>query len=435
MAARPRTRSLGSPGGLTRPHRSDPTAVIDPTAPTAAPGPPLEPLGGRRTSANRRIWIVVAVVVAGLVVANLVAQGLDRAVGGSEPGGATGSSYGTGADGLAAFATLLTQTGHDVEQQRGSLVDDPPPSDATAFVLEPNALTENDGAALLQFVTAGGRLVVGGRAPYYLHDFADAPPDWQPAGDTSWTTVDPSLGALHDIRTAGTGSWSAPNGTSPLVGDESESLVTRARAGRGEILYLADASPLENAYLGSGDNAAFALGLAGDVGRADEAQRSGARGSHVSHAVVFAEGVHGYGARRGLGALPDRWKVALVLLGVAALAFVWSRARRFGPPDRTARDLPPARALYVEALSVSLERTRDRAAALAPAQRWARARVAARAGIGATANDDELAGAARSFGCTDDEVAALLAPVTESAGILALGRAVARVSGSEGRLR
>ncbi len=263
------------------------------------------------TSAKRRIWIAIAVVVAGLVAANLFAQGLDRAVGGSEPGGATGSSYGTAADGLAAFASLLSHYGHDVGQQRGSLVDDPPPQDATAFVLEPKVLTSNDGEALRQFVTAGGRLVIGGFAPFYLHDLADAPPAWSPDGNSTWTVADGSLGQARDIEAAGTGSWSAPNGTTPLVGTTGRSLVAHATVGRGEIFYLADASPLENAYLGSGDNAAFALALAGTAGRS----------------VVFPEGVHGYGTSRGLGAIPERWKFALALLGVAALAFVWSRAR------------------------------------------------------------------------------------------------------------
>ncbi len=82
---------------------------------------------------------------------------------------------------------------------------------------------------------------------------------------------------------------------------------------------------------------------------------------------------------------------------------------------------------------MSLERTRDHAASLAPAQAWARTRVAARAGLGGTVNDDDLGRAARSFGCTEDEVAALLAPVTDTASILALGRAVARVAGRNGR--
>src|SRR5207245_713823 len=84
----------------------------------------------------------------------------------------------------------------------------------------------------------------------------------------------------------------------------------------------------------------------------------------------------GYGTSRGFAAIPRRWKVALILVGLAALAFVWSRARRFGPPDQSRRALPPARAQYVDALSVSLERTRDHAGALAPAQRGARAGVA-----------------------------------------------------------
>ncbi|MDP9335811.1 MAG: hypothetical protein M3Q30_21240, partial [Actinomycetota bacterium] len=194
--------------------------------------------------------------------------------------------------------------------------------------------------------------------------------------------------------------------------------LTRDQVGRGEMYFLADVSPLENAFLATGDNAAFGLALAGDAGRP----------------VVFAEGVHGYGASRGLAAIPDRWKVALILVALAALAFVWSRARRFGPPDQSRRDLPPARAEYVHALSVSLERTRDHAGALAPAQRWARARVAARAGLGAKADDEALARAARSLGCPEDEVAVLLAPVSDEASILALGRAVARVGG-DGRMQ
>ena len=63
---------------------------------------------------------------------------------------------------------------------------------------------------------------------------------------------------------------------------------------------------------------------------------------------LFAEGVHGYGESRGIAAIPSRWKWALFALAAAALAFVWSRARRFGPPDRASRALPPARADGVE---------------------------------------------------------------------------------------
>jgi len=87
----------------------------------------------------------------------------------------------------------------------------------------------------------------------------------------------------------------------------------------------------------------------------------------------------------------------------------------------------------VRALSVSLQRTKDHAGALAPAQRWARARVAARAALGANPTDEEFVRAARTFGCSTEEITALLTPVSDETSILALGRAVARVGGGDGR--
>jgi hypothetical protein len=88
----------------------------------------------------------------------------------------------------------------------------------------------------------------------------------------------------------------------------------------------------------------------------------------------------------------------------------------------------------VQAVSISLERTHDPAGALVAAQQWTRARIVARAGLGPDADNDQIAGAARSFGYTLDEIAAMLGPVADDAGVLALGRAVARVGG-DGRMQ
>src|SRR5262249_48668523 len=155
----------------------------------------------------------------------------------------------------------------------------------------------------------------------YLHDLRDDPPSWQSEGFTNWTDIDSSFVGVHEIATAGEGTWATPGTSTVLVGSADQSLLTQERVGTGEIAFLADPSPLENGYLAQADNAAFALELAGPAGRS----------------VVFAEGVHGFGEQRGLAAVPGAWKLALLLLAVAALAFVWSRAWRFGPPDRTAR--------------------------------------------------------------------------------------------------
>ena len=366
-------------------------------------------------TAARRVVIAIAVVIGGLIVLNLLAQALDRAVGGSAPSGVTGSSYATNDEGLAAYATLLHRFDHAVSVQRGAFADHPPDSGSTVVVIEPQALTNDDSAALLDFVTQGGRLVIGGTEPFYLRSLRDRPPRWSPDGDTTWTDVDPALTGVHTITAAGTGSFTDPGSGTVLVGTTDNALATSDRVGSGEIIFLADASPIENAYLAEADNAAFGLALAGN------------------RPVVFAEGIHGYGATRGISAIPSRWKAALLLLLLAGLAFVWSRAKRFGPPDRLARELPPARAEYVRSLSLTLERTRDRASAMAPAQQHVRDRVASKASLGTEPTADDIAHAARVLGCTEEEIASLIMPATTDEQVLAFGRAAARVASGDRR--
>jgi hypothetical protein len=229
---------------------------------------------------------------------------------------------------------------------------------------------------------------------------------------TEWPNVDPALGPARNIVTAGQGSFSDPGSGRVAVGDSGTSLVTVDRVGQGEIYFVADSSMLTNGYLGEADNASFALALAGEQGRP----------------VVFAEGVHGYGRQRGWRAIPHQWKIALLFLAIAAIVYVWSRARRFGAPDRKARALPPPRSDYVRALATTLERTHDSAHALAPAQTWAREQVETRAGLPTDASNDTVAKAARELGCPDDEVQTLVAPVTGEPGAVALAQLISRVS-------
>jgi hypothetical protein len=364
----------------------------------------------------RRVLVVVGVVVAAIIGLNLVARGLDEAVGGNEPSGRPGSSYATTAEGLAAYATLLTRYDHTVSFQRGKLVDDPPPTDSTVFVMDPEVLTEEDAGVLLTFATNGGRLVIGGPSPFYLSNLRDQPPAWSPVGYSTWDANAPELGGDVTIETAAYGSWTEPGSSRPVVRDHRAALVTTERVGVGEIWFVADPSFVTNEFLAREDNATVGIELAGD------------------RPVIFAEGVHGFGETRGFSAIPTNWKWALFLLGVAALALVWSRARRFGPPNVDARDLPPARSEYVEALSTTLERTHQPAAAMASTQAYARDRIAARTALGAEPNPEQIVAAARVLGCTDEEIAALSTPVVDDAHVLALGRAVARVTSGDRRM-
>ncbi|WP_445147712.1 DUF4350 domain-containing protein [Baekduia sp. Peel2402] len=122
------------------------------------------------------------------------------------------------------------------------------------------------------------------------------------------------------------------------------------RLGRGTLVVLPGAVALRNATLGVGDHAAEALMLAGPPQRR----------------VAFVESVHGYRERTGLAALPRSVRTCLILLGVAALAFLILRGCRLGPPEPPGRDLPPPRRVHVEALAAALARTKDKDTILKP---------------------------------------------------------------------
>ena len=214
-----------------------------------------------------------------------------------------------------------------------------------------------------RFVERGGRLVAGGAGDttLLLSALLTDPPVWSSVGirDAQPVGGAPEIAGLDSVRTAGEGSWSEPGSTTPILGDGLRLLATVATLGRGRVVVLADASPLQNRLLATADNAGFGLAAAGD-----------------GRGVVFAEGAHGYGKASGLGAVPGRWQAALVGLTLAALLGVVAAGRRLGPPEVAARPLPPARREYVDAVAVSLARTNQPAEALGPLQAAARARLA-----------------------------------------------------------
>jgi hypothetical protein len=219
-----------------------------------------------------------------------------------QPSGPSGSSYATTPGGLAAYATLLERAGHDVRRLRAPLDERRPPAAETVVVVDGDPLPSGERAALREQVRAGGRAILAGSAATALGDDA----------------------ALR--RRAG--------GTAPVV----------RRLGRGTVVLAPDAEPFRNRALADGDHAAATLALAGPPSRR----------------VAFVESVHGYRATSGLAALPDGVQTCLILLGVAALAFLVWRGRRLGPPEARARELAPPRRAHVEALAAALARTKDK---------------------------------------------------------------------------
>jgi hypothetical protein len=362
---------------------------------------------------------VVVVIAVALVALNLFARALDQSVGGSEPSGRGSSSYATVPSGLAAYAELLRRYDHPVDRQRGDLVDGALDETATLMVLDPDVLSPSQAGVALQFVVNGGRLVVGGTDPgRYLGTLRDRPPQWTAAAPTAFTRTNAPFTGITRVVTEGSGSWRELGTSSVVIGtaDGDDALLTRERVGRGEMLFLADVSPLSNALLARADNAGFALQLAGDDRRP----------------VVFAEGVHGYGESRGLAALPQRWKLAFAGLGLAALAFIWARARRLGPPEDAQRALPPPRRAYVDALGATLERTHDPATALAAVRDTVRAHVVRRAGLDAGASTADVDRAAHELGLDERARLVLARGITDDDDVEAIGSALAHVTRWDG---
>jgi hypothetical protein len=350
-----------------------------------------------------RGWKIAVGVVVAVVAFDLVLAGVGSLTGG-RPGGPESSSYATGSDGDAAYASLLALHGHEVVRARRTPSATRLHAGETAFVLDPPFVLAHDAGALRRFVAAGGTLVAApgpGRWPARLLGSA---PTWSSRGVSTATTS--SIAGVARVMLDGSGSWSRLGRTRAVLAG-ARPVAVEARVGAGRIVLLADSSPLQNGYLGRADDAAFALALA--------------RG----HDAVFFETYHGYGASSGIDAIPVAWDAALAFGALAVLVFMLARVRRFGPPEPDARDLPPPRVEYVDAIASVLARTPDRRAAVDRLRREVRRRVASAAGLPPDADDAAVAAAATRLGLAADEIASVLQPAGDD---LAVGRAVAHTA-------
>jgi hypothetical protein len=360
---------------------------------------------------------IVTVVVGAFLLFNATVFGIQLVTGGADPGGPRSSSYTTDDDGIRAWADLLALRGRRVTRLRETLADADLDPDATLVVADPDRLETDDQEAVARFLAGGGRLVLVGSfsAPLLGPDVA-----WESDGAERVEVGGDDAGDARVLEGDGRGSFTGDlgPGIEPVGTGDNLVVVAAGPAAGGRVVAVADSSLLHNDHLAEADNAAFALALAGDADRP----------------VHFLESVHGYGAASGLGALPQAAKSTLIGLLVAALVGVWCAGQRFGPPEERARRLPPPRRAYVDAMAVSLARSGDPVSAVEPLRRsarqaWADRLTPARTDPATAARGDGPLDpqAAAAAGLGPDELAALDRPSSSADGLLALGRAAARL--------
>ena len=396
---------------------------------SATSAPPSAVERWRRLPRRWRLLLIAMAAIVTLYFASSLVAGIYQSPS-STPTGYS-SSEDASPVGTEAMAKLLAARHHPVQSLTVPLANAHLPTNGTLFVLDPAASLTPSAAALEDFVGNGGRLVLGGHiATAVLHDLLSATPVpvWQPvaAGDAHPVEHTAADVDVTTVLGTGGGSWQLPSGARPsvLLQGPAGALALDATVGRGTLVLLASSAPLQNRQLAQVDDAAFALDLSGPAGAP----------------VLFDEYDHGLGrAGTGLAGLPSHWKAALLLGLLAALVWLWSAARRFGPPQRAERELIPARVLHVDAMASLLAsgKTERAAAAAAPLREQGRAALQRRLRAGPEATDQQLAelAASSSFpSLTPQLVADLLdAPRSES-DLVAEGRAFVAL-GSEGPLR
>ncbi len=360
-------------------------------------------------SASARRWVVLGAVALAVLV---IIGGLNTL--GRAPGGPTLSSYATDGAGLAAYEELLATTGRATSQLREPLDEKAQPPNVTLIAIG-QTFSRSEARALGRFLSGGGRVIVGN--PEAEDALSAAGVDdvfWNADGAavTRPAAVAPFIG-VRTVRGDGFGQWKG-RAARPVLTDGNHITAISVAVGEGELIALADPSPITNKWLGVADNAGFGVALAGDENRP----------------VVFAEYGHGFGVRDGLGAIPSRWKAAFWFAAVAAIVGALSAAKRFGPPEPEPATVTPARVLYVESLASTLARTRDYDAAMTPLKRRAKSLIARRSGVSNLDDPDELARTAGAVGLSAEDVDALTSAVASDLDVLALGRVVAKLEES-----
>jgi len=253
------------------------------------------------------------------------------------------SSTDTSAAGTAAMAQLLTDRHHSVQELTVPIAAATIPPHGTLFVLNPASSISTDVPALLRYLRSGGRVVLGGPTGSELLQAILGPgpsPVWQSVSSGTAHPVEqaPEDAGVSSVIPGPSGSWQLGGETrlGVLLRGPGGALAIVTSVDGGTLVLLASTGPLQNGLITQADNAAFALDLAGPAGAP----------------VIFDEYDHGLGrSGTGLAGLPSHWKAGLLLALLAVLVWMWSAARRFGPPQSKDRELIPARVAHVDAMA------------------------------------------------------------------------------------
>ena len=235
-----------------------------------------------------------------------------------DAGANSATTYSTASEGAKAAYLLLQETGYHVERWQQSSTSLKADSNTVVIIADPSMIPNGkQKAALEQFISGGGRVIVTGLAgarflPEDSSEYDEAPKtpwaEFKALTPSAITRAAPKITLAPVARWSGTGIG--------LYGDNDHTVVTHFGHGKGDVLWMASATPMTNAGIKEPGNLEFLLAAIGDKRRTR---------------VLFDEYVHGYGE----GDEPERshpLMTALLLQSVVlGLAAILTFSRRSGP--------------------------------------------------------------------------------------------------------
>lgn len=245
----------------------------------------------------------------------------------------------------------------------------PPPEAGGTYVILHDLRTPDEARSLLAWAASGGRLVVADPRSTLVSLSGASVGD--PIGLVGAQTLEPACLAEEAVGVRSVvvrASDRSLRGSDRFVSCFEGHVLVRSHD-RGTLVLLGGSTALTNEHLRTADNASLALRLAGSGGP-----------------VVFGPPVPADAAAPATGvwgALPERAKVAILAIAVAAVAFAALRSRRLGRPPAEEPIAPIPASELVLATSRLYRRARSLGHAAGMMREATRARVGRRLGVAA----------------------------------------------------
>lgn len=338
----------------------------------------------RLSSGDRKVLIITASAFVILVVVGLL-----LAPNNDETEVAT--TYSTASRGAKAAFLLLKQIGYRVERWQQPLRDLKADTNTVLIVADPPVVADEESKQTVQrFVSDGGHLIITG-----MSGASVLPEDHSELNEvphTLWSDYDaltPSAvtRAAPKLTLAASSRWSQNSGL-PLFGKENDIVVVKMNYGKGDVIWLASATPFTNAGITQTNNLEFVLAAVGDR----EKMR-----------VLFDEYIHGYGEHTS----PERRHPIMIALllqsAVIALAAIFSFSRRSGPLRPVAVEPRLAPLEFVETLGGLYLQAKAASVAVDVAYQRFQYWITRRLGLSPKSSPDELARAVQERWKLSDE--------------------------------